>query len=301
MLRGDLGREMPPAMWCESFLFCLPIKALIKSKPPPHTHHGVASFLLLFLLSSPSVLALPLLTRSLFFQWVAMEYLPTDGSRWNQRLGYPSHLTQRRSVPSPCLQSLVHAVPDAWHTLSLVFLPGKNQPTHLSSVLTSVKISVTPPLFLLLGRSTINHHLWIPIELLRSVYGSAYRILFEDGAWVPICLRYLSPAPALTQSPARVGTQWLAWNKWMNKEMGSRVTRLDKEKMRLKKWVWAEREELNDSLPLSTPQRGLIYIIKIQITRRMICEPTSRYNCRDGKEAQSQRHDEEWGLEICLY
>lgn len=41
MLRGDLGREMPPAMWCESFLFCLPIKALIKSKSPPHHGHGV--------------------------------------------------------------------------------------------------------------------------------------------------------------------------------------------------------------------------------------------------------------------
>lgn len=64
--------------------------------------------------------------------------------------------------------------------------------------------------------------------------------------------------------------------------MGCGVTGLDREravhtrkKMRFKKTRrWSrEREELNVSLPLSTPQRSLIYIIKIQITRRMNGEP----------------------------
>lgn len=42
----------------------------------------------------------------------------------------------------------------------------KTIPPYLSSVLTFMKISVTLP-FLLLGRSTINHHPWLPIEILR--------------------------------------------------------------------------------------------------------------------------------------
>lgn len=64
--------------------------------------------------------------------------------------------------------------------------------------------------------------------------------------------------------------------------MGCGVTGLDREravharkKTRFKKTRrWSrEREELNVSLLLSAPQRSLIYIIKIQITRRMNGEP----------------------------
>lgn len=70
----------------------------------------------------------------------------------------------------------------------------------------------------------------------------------------------------------------------MNKEMGCGVTGLHRElakgtekKIRLKiRGVPSGREELKGSLLLSTPQRSLIYIIKIQITGRMNGEPSSR-------------------------
>lgn len=127
----------------------------------------------------------------------------------------------------------------------LFFCQAKTNPLifQVSSLLWRF-LWLTPPLFLLLGRSTINHPLWIPIELLRPFYGSAYLIFFEGGAWVRIYLLYLSPAPTLTQSQASVGIQWLAWNKWMNKEMGCRLTGLDREKMRFKKMILSREREV---------------------------------------------------------
>lgn len=87
------------------------------------------------------------------------------------------------------------------------FLPGNKQPTHLSSVLTSVRISMTRPLSSYFQAEVQLITTSEFPQLLRSFYGSAYLILFEDRAWVLIYLCYLSPDPTLTQSPACVGTQ----------------------------------------------------------------------------------------------
>lgn len=102
---SEKNQSPPPCLWCSSVAFFSP-----------------TLFSLFFSF-------LPLLSSFLFFfQWLAMEHLPTDGSRWNQRLGYPSPMTQSLHVPSPGLHSLVHAVPDAWHTLLLIFCQAINNP-----------------------------------------------------------------------------------------------------------------------------------------------------------------------------
>lgn len=55
------------------------------------------------------------------------------------------------------------------------------------------------------------------------------------------------------------------------------------EEKAIKKRQCNREKKLNDSLPISTPRRSPIYIIKIHITRRMNGEPSGGENCLDGK------------------
>lgn len=143
--RGDFGREM--LQLYESSLLSLPIKSSLKplpsklvtfnSYPLPSPHHPSLTFPLHSVGDSGGPA----------YRWPKVKSEPG--------LSKPCYSEAEQSKAT--LTFHCSLFPTACDALCLFFLPGKHQPTHLSSLLTSAKISVTPPLFL--GRITINHHL----------------------------------------------------------------------------------------------------------------------------------------------